>query len=340
MPKSQVDFNKTPQRLAYLESIRGIAALQVLLLHILSAFFPMMVFWSRENNIQTIIHYSPLFVVYNGYASVYIFFVLSGLVLTLAFSRDIELPLRLIAARYLRLAIPAFAACLLALMVTTLVGTPNVEAGKITGSDMWLQILWQMPHGALFFFRDAILNSVVLGYQQTSTLSILALPVKLDDLLSSYVSPMWTLSAEFHGSLLVLLWTALHQKNYTLWKYVMIASAAFFAFTFFLCFAIGHLLGLRMKKNQMPRLLWPSTTGLIGMGALICIGAESWFSINLNDICKLTVATHLPCTSNYQHMIGAMFIFIGILLSPPLTRRLEAKSLVYIGKLSFSISRR
>ena len=73
MPKSQVDFNKTPQRLAYLESIRGIAALQVLLLHILSAFFPMMVFWSRENNIQTIIHYSPLFVVYNGYASVYIF---------------------------------------------------------------------------------------------------------------------------------------------------------------------------------------------------------------------------------------------------------------------------
>jgi peptidoglycan/LPS O-acetylase OafA/YrhL len=324
-------------RLDYLESIRGIAAVQVLVLHIFSAFFPMMVFWSREANIQTAIHYSPLFIFYNGYASVYIFFVLSGLVLTLAFARDIGRPWKLVTSRYIRLAIPALAACLLALVVTTVLGTPNVETGKMTGSDIWLQVLWQMPHDLVFFLKDALLNSVFLGYQQTSTLFMLGLPISLDDIHTSYVSPMWTLSAEFHGSLLVLLWTFMHQKNRTAWITILLVSMVFLAFTYFLCFAIGHLIALRMKNGRIPCVHWPIAGALLLIGAAICLGAETWTTLNFNDICTLTSGLHMPCTGSYQHTIGAMIMFIGVIHCTPLTKVLEARPLVYLGKLSFSI---
>jgi peptidoglycan/LPS O-acetylase OafA/YrhL len=297
----------------------------------------MLAFWSKEQNIQTAIYHSPLFVLYNGYASVYIFFVLSGLVLTFAFSHDIDQPLKLVVSRYVRLAIPAFAACILALFVTTLVGTPNVATGKITGSDNWLQVLWHMPSGVSFFLKDAVLNAVFLGYQQTATWTMLGLPVTLDDIHSSYVSPMWTLSAEFHGSLLVLLWTILHKRNHNAWRIVVIASLGFFAFTHFLCFAIGHLIAIQIKNNRLPTLCWPLGAVIILIGCVICTGAQSWTTINFNDICKLTAATHMPCTSNYQQTIGAMLIFLGVILCAPIVRLLQAKSLVYLGRLSFSI---
>src|SRR6202011_2052171 len=91
--------DKTP-RIAYLESIRGLAALQVLLLHFLSAFAPCLVFTPPPDAIVArTVHLSPLYFLYDGYSAVYIFFVLSGYVLTRSFERYLEHPLALISAR-------------------------------------------------------------------------------------------------------------------------------------------------------------------------------------------------------------------------------------------------
>src|SRR5260370_7553092 len=78
--------DKAP-RIAYLESIRGLAALQVLLLHFLSAFAPELVFTPPPDAIAArTIHLSPLYFLYDGYSAVYIFFVLTGYVFTLSFA--------------------------------------------------------------------------------------------------------------------------------------------------------------------------------------------------------------------------------------------------------------
>jgi uncharacterized membrane protein YcfT len=75
-----------PPRIAYLESIRGLAALQVLLLHFFAAFAPDLVFALPAGAaVAAAIHLSPLYFLYDGYSAVYIFFALSGYVLSRSF---------------------------------------------------------------------------------------------------------------------------------------------------------------------------------------------------------------------------------------------------------------
>ena len=91
--------DKVP-RIAYLESIRGLAALQVLLLHFLSAFAPNLVFTPPADAIiARAIQLSPLYLLYDGYSAVYIFFALSGYVLTRSFERHLANPSSQVLAR-------------------------------------------------------------------------------------------------------------------------------------------------------------------------------------------------------------------------------------------------
>ena len=87
-------------RIAYLESIRGLAALQVLLLHFFAAFAPDLVFSLPAGAaVAGRIHLSPLYFLYDGYSAVYIFFALSGYVLTRSFERHLTQPSSQILAR-------------------------------------------------------------------------------------------------------------------------------------------------------------------------------------------------------------------------------------------------
>jgi len=72
------------QRVAYLDALRGLAAAQVLLLHLATAYFPDLVNSTDTATLSGRIHLSPLFFLYDGYSAVYIFFALSGFVLTRA----------------------------------------------------------------------------------------------------------------------------------------------------------------------------------------------------------------------------------------------------------------
>ena len=112
-------------RIAYLESIRGLAALQVLLLHFLAAFAPDLVFSPPAGAaVAGYIHLSPLYFLYDGYSAVYIFFALSGYVLTRSFERHLGQPSSQILARVIRLGLPAITATLVAAAVMLMFGKP------------------------------------------------------------------------------------------------------------------------------------------------------------------------------------------------------------------------
>jgi peptidoglycan/LPS O-acetylase OafA/YrhL len=126
---------KSVPRIAYLESIRGLAALQVLLLHFLAAFAPDMVYALPAGAaIAGAIHLSPLYFLYDGYSAVYIFFALSGYVLTRSFECNLANPPSQILGRVIRLGLPAVAAVLVAAAVMLVFGRPNVAAGELSGS--------------------------------------------------------------------------------------------------------------------------------------------------------------------------------------------------------------
>src|ERR1700710_3167253 len=95
-------------RIGYLESIRGLAAVQVLLLHFLAAFAPDLVYsLPAAGAVAGYIHLSPLYFLYDGYSAVYIFFALSGYVLTRSFERHLAQPSSQILARVVRLGFSA-----------------------------------------------------------------------------------------------------------------------------------------------------------------------------------------------------------------------------------------
>jgi peptidoglycan/LPS O-acetylase OafA/YrhL len=129
-------------RIAYLESIRGLAALQVLLLHVFAAFAPDLVYALPAGAaIAAAIHLSPLYFLYDGYSAVYIFFALSGYVLTRSFERNLASPSSQILGRIIRLGLPAVAAVLVAAAVMLVFGKPNVAAGELSGST-WFASQW------------------------------------------------------------------------------------------------------------------------------------------------------------------------------------------------------
>jgi peptidoglycan/LPS O-acetylase OafA/YrhL len=67
-----------PAKVPYLEGLRGIAAMQVVLLHFVTGFLP-----------DTAQHaWPPLRVLFDGHTAVYVFFLISGAVLTPSFARS------------------------------------------------------------------------------------------------------------------------------------------------------------------------------------------------------------------------------------------------------------
>lgn len=158
-------------RLAYLDLLRGLAAMQVLILHILSAFFPAFTNYPvTANGLGDLIHGSPLFFIYDGYSAVYIFFLLSGFILSSAFGNCTAGLVRQIASRWIRLALPAMAASLIAAVVMAYVGNANILIGTTVGSP-WYSTLWQPEPGIAYWLKDTLINSIFLGYQEVSILT-------------------------------------------------------------------------------------------------------------------------------------------------------------------------
>jgi len=188
--------------------------------------------------------------------------------------------------------------------------------------------LWQPPQGAAFFLRDAFINSVFLGYDGPSPFP----GSWLDSASQAYISPLWTLSIELYGSLIVLgLSLARKQSNRTWWLAVAIVFVVAFR-THYMCFVLGHALALRPPKpggRILPLVL------IVG-GALVCAYAERGTIAPLVWACALDLPS-MQCTSHPQKVIGAGLLFVGVLWSLDAHRFLSARPLAVLGKLSFPL---
>ena len=107
------------------ESIRGLACLAVVFSHLSLSFFPFLHHFNpaevSTSTWQSLIHHSPFAFWYSGTAAVFLFFVLSGFVLSYAILRkpaQAEFKIKsMLIKRYPRLAIPAVISCLVVWVV-------------------------------------------------------------------------------------------------------------------------------------------------------------------------------------------------------------------------------
>jgi peptidoglycan/LPS O-acetylase OafA/YrhL len=324
-------------RIAYLESIRGLAALQVLLLHFLGAFAPdLVVSLPVGATVAGYIHLSPLYFLYDGYSAVYIFFALSGYVLTRSFERHVAQPSSQIVARAIRLGLPAIVATLVAAAVMLMFGRPNVPAGDLSGST-WFASQWNTDVSILSVIRDGTINALFLGYRGLPGVAFLEIwqqPVE-----QSFVAPLWTLSIEFYGSMIVLglCWCA--RRSRAFWWLVVLLGAIFTIRSAYICFFIGHLLAAfdRAERPAPVSKLLPMFSVMFGV--FLCVLAEVWQPQWLRSLCA--DPTYFLFPGQFAPMqlktYGAILVLVGIIDLQAARNFLSRPWLVAWSRLSFPL---
>jgi peptidoglycan/LPS O-acetylase OafA/YrhL len=324
-------------RIAYLESIRGLAALQVLLLHIFAAFAPDLVNALPAGAlIAGAIHLSPIYFLYDGYSAVYIFFALSGYVLTRSFERNLVNPPSQILGRVIRLGLPAIAAVLVAASVMLVFGKPNVAAGELSGST-WFASQWSTGVSFFSVIRDGTANALFLGYYGWPKVAFLApwqQPIE-----QSFVAPLWTLSIEFYGSIIVLVLCWCVRRSRLLWWTVVLLGAVSTIRSAYICFIVGHLLASfeRAERPAPASRLLPVFSVLFGV--FICVLADAWQPEWLRVLCAYPTYLLFPgqFAPMQQKALGAILVLIGLIELQAARDFLSRPWLVAGSRLSFPI---
>jgi peptidoglycan/LPS O-acetylase OafA/YrhL len=300
-------------RIAYLESIRGLAALQVLLLHFFAAFAPDLVnALPAGAAIAGAVHLSPLYFLYDGYSAVYIFFALSGYVLTRSFERNLVNPPSQILGRLIRLGLPAIAAVLVAASVMLVFGKPNVAAGELSGST-WFASQWNTGVSVFSVIRDGTANALFLGYYGWPKVAFLApwqQPIE-----QSFVAPLWTLSIEFYGSIIVLVLCWCVRRSRLLWWTIVLLGAVSMIRSAYICFIVGHLLASfeRAERPAPASKLLPVFSILFGV--FLCVLADAWQPEWLRVLCAYPTYLLFPgqFAPMQQKTLGAILVLIGLI---------------------------
>jgi peptidoglycan/LPS O-acetylase OafA/YrhL len=192
---------KAQDRLIFLDGLRGWAALIVVMCHL----FPFFLLRSNGPSAEWAhgflahgflahIKYAlaSLFLVWyrfmtDGIIPVYVFFVLSGFVLSAGFvkSRSFEAISHQALRRYIRLAVPIFVACLFAYILMRTHGMYNQRAGTLVNSD-WMTTWYRWMPNPVEFLRFSFVD-LYFDYSDDRTLSFV----------------FWTIQVELFGSFLL-----------------------------------------------------------------------------------------------------------------------------------------
>jgi peptidoglycan/LPS O-acetylase OafA/YrhL len=325
-----------PARIAFLESIRGLAAIQVLLLHFFSAFLPDLLASTPSSRLAAAIHLSPFYFLYDGYSAVYIFFCLSGYVLTRSFERRLDQPMVQILARVVRLGLPAFAATVVAAGLLLMTGRANVEAGRLLNNAYFSQ-QWDADLSILSVVRDGTINALFLGYSDKPGVAFLA-PWQ-QTIEQSFVAPLWTLSTEFYGSVAILCLCLCARRSRRLWWIAVVLGALFLIRSAYICFLVGHLLAVvrRAERPVSKHTLLPMA--LVLSGVACCVITDVWQPQWLIALCSDKTYWLFPgqLPALQQKALGAVLLLAGIVDLQICRDYLSKPWLVACSRLSFPI---
>lgn len=296
------------------ESIRGLACLAVVFSHLSLTFTPFLHNYekleSSGNSLIDWIYHSPFGFLFSGTGAVFVFFVLSGYVLSYAILSKNDIPLKIKSMslkRYPRLAIPAGISCLIAFFVLSI----PVDTSNILGN--WMQKYGTSDATIFDALYEGFFGSFLFGYINTNWV-------------------LWTMQIELIGSFLLFALLYVYHFNKSIFIPVaLIAPLPFILIspTFMLgmfAFIFGALFYLYGRKISTPISI---TFLLIG---LYFAGIHSTSN-------SYTLFTSILGTKTYVllNFLAGIFIVYSVLMNETLSKILDKKALVKLGSLSFSI---
>lgn len=309
--------------LRYLDGLRGICCFLVLIEHCINFYKPDVRFTEMTGLggvIRRVVSSTPLNIVYSGDMAVYIFFVLSGFVLSLSFNktRKHEYIFSGVVKRYPRIMLPVAASMLFMYIVMELT---DAFIGKAFGAE-FLNILYQVA------YRIPFSHTILTNY------------------------PLWSISYEMFGSFLVFSLLAIFGKsNFRFIFYFLVMIYFFISLdkahqdiyeysTYYALFVFGVMLcditnGGDIKINPIIRLslflcgLLLATTPLPRENVSQYIGAYSYLKV-FSEFNYMQVSINAG-------VIGSMMLFTSILGSAISIKVLTTKVIMFLGKISFPL---
>lgn len=293
------------------ESLRGIACLAVVFSHLLGVFYPQLHNFYESQlpkfNFAEAIYNSPFAFFYSGTGAVFVFFVLSGYVLTLSSLKAVDQKKKLresLIKRYPRLAIPALFSCLIFWGLLQI----NIDLSR---TSEWFQSIKITPDFLDAFYSGSI-GAFIFGENR-------------------YNPVLWTMQIELLGSFIIYFTCYLHKTRF--YKYMFLLASVFLsaqisgiAFLGIISFMLGYFLYL--FKRSIPEFL---SLSLLVFGLYLC-GVH-----NNSDSYSVFFKFLDSRTYNLLNFLGGFFIVVAALKSKAINKILDKKPLLYLGKLSFSI---
>lgn len=176
-------------KINHLDSIRGIASIFVLLSHISLVYFIYIHNFDRQiipkdYNVQSWIHNSPFTFLFSGTSAVYIFFIMSGIVLSASAKKKKYSLVASMFSRYLRLALPVALSCCLAFLIYLFAYKLSIPRAVIPINNA--------VNIEVMTFWNALLEG---GFSSIFNLHFA----------NNYNPVLWTMSIEFYCSILIFI---------------------------------------------------------------------------------------------------------------------------------------
>ncbi|AEA43408.1 acyltransferase family protein [Fluviicola taffensis] len=316
-------------KLNFLDGVRGVAMLIVVLHHFGIGFFPAINYLNPEKihlgdgSIELMIAKSPLSIFFNGGFAVSIFFVLSGFVLSYKFhlTGNRKLLTDYAAKRYFRLFIPVAGSIIICyvLHLCGLFTNHHPETIEITKSQDWLGGLFSNMKGP----GDVLKNMFVDVFLNND---------------NRYNPVLWTMTIEFLGSLLVFSFLALtaNTKKTILLHIIVAVLILLTDRKFYAAFILGSLISkLFIDGFSFPKGLKGASIKWILLAAGIYFSS---FPQSLFTDQSIWKPLNWSWTNGYDlfHVVGAFCILFVICFDKTLTRIFSIKPFLYLGKISFS----
>ena len=311
-------------RLRSLDGLRGIAALVVVLYHVFEIARPYLIMGSGRAPLDGLTPYSwwmttPASILVAGPQAVYVFFVLSGLVLTLPVIRTARFDwFSYYPRRIARLYLPALASLVVAVVLILLI--PRVDNQEPAGS--WM-----------------------LGSALTVAPAQIAREATLTTVFPLYNGPLWSLYLEMAFSLLLPAFVAFAVLTRRWWwaaVLVALTSIAYgsvvndWGFKLLPLFFLGAMMAVKLDQ-------------LAAIAVRINrrrVGEVVWAALLLLGLALLIPGVFVPALFTIEQgwtyitlcwVIGAVLLVFVAFGSPTASKVLEFRVFAWLGKISFSL---
>jgi peptidoglycan/LPS O-acetylase OafA/YrhL len=318
-------------RVRYLDGLRGFGSVQVLLLHILTMIFPFIAASHiGGDSLQKLIIDTPVQFICDGSLAVFIFFLISGYVLSQAYKSKMDSRMALIASRYIRLALPCFASAILVVGLAAIFFN-YVGCDKNYCSETFLSLRNVV--------QDIFFQTLLVGYGDSSVFFTIPFLHQFVAAAGSGVNPvLWTISIELWGSILTILLCSIEQRfsSKTAFWVALMAGICLFR-SYYLTFILGYFL------NRYPMSIAKTIQDQLYMFSFIVIGICFGIMAQYDAFRFIDVIANIPLgppaqsAVSLQLMIAAILIVIGVIRLRSIQILLETPFFQFLGLYSFPL---